>query len=115
MELMAISDNRCIIDLLFRLAAVTGTIRILRGEGGVGGWVWTLFRLARKNPKTKRNKENRHFSEQITGNNRRKSHRSTRIPSVISWHSKIFGPAGHQLVIIYFIIIFQLLRLHDRL
>ena len=25
------------IDQLFRLAAVTGTIRILRGEGGVGG------------------------------------------------------------------------------
>ena len=37
-----------IIDLLIRLAAETGTMRILRGKGGVGGWVWTLFRLARK-------------------------------------------------------------------
>ena len=74
-----------------------------------------LFRLARSNPKSKRNKENRHFLQQITGNNRGKSHRGTRIPSVISWRSKIFVPAGHQLTITYFIVILQFLRVHDRL
>ena len=36
------------IDLLFRLAAVTGTIRILRGEGGVGGVGLDLIPLGKR-------------------------------------------------------------------
>ena len=100
---------------LIPLGSCDGHYQDPQRGGGSGGVGLDLIPLGKKKSKSKRNKENRHFSEQITGNNRRKSHRSTRIPSVISWHSKIFGPAGHQLTIIHFMIIFQLLRLHDRL
>ena len=49
-----------IIDLLIRLAAETGTMRILRGEGGVGVGL-DLIPPGKKNPKSRRNKENRRF------------------------------------------------------
>ena len=50
-----------IIDLLIRLAAETGTMRILRGEGGVGGVGLDLIPPGKKNPKSRRNKENLRF------------------------------------------------------
>ena len=49
-----------IIDLLIRLAAETGTMRILRGEGGVEVGL-DLIPSGKKNPKSRRNKENRRF------------------------------------------------------